>query len=173
MGGTGRIGLYVDEVAPGNNLRPDRARAFYSFFWILLEYPDWYRSSAAGWHDICTVKASDVDAIPGGVSAIMANVLKLFWGEGEGWNLSTLGVRVAGPLHVRASFALFLMDERALNLRLAARERAGARCVYLVATASLASSLKMSQTAFMILRRLDWRDACLRPTRNYRLTPPI
>ena len=111
-----RIALYVDEVCPGNALRPDHARAFYSFFWLLLDFPDWFRSSAAGWYDICVIKQSDVNKVEGGVSAITARILSTFWSSEE-WNFERLGVRVAGPRgtlqHVRANFACFIMDERA------------------------------------------------------------
>ena len=71
QGQVGRIALYVDEVVPGNNLRPDHARAFYAWFWTFLEWPHWYRSRQFGWLDLCVMKAKDVDAIPGGVSAIL------------------------------------------------------------------------------------------------------
>ena len=112
-----RIALYVDEVMPGNNLRPDHGRAFYAVFWLLLDYPDWFRSSAAGWHDLCVIKAADVDKIPGGISAVTAHLLRIFFGVGVGdLNISTLGVRVASPPGdwiLRADFSVFLLDERA------------------------------------------------------------
>ena len=115
-GSVGRVCLYVDEVVPGNNLRPDHARAFYSFFWLFLEYPDWLRSSAFGWHDLCVLKVSVVNEIPGGISAVTAAMLRVFWGTAEGaYNLFRLGVRVAGPQApyvLRASFGVFLVDER-------------------------------------------------------------
>ena len=119
----GRIALYVDEVVPGNNLRPDHARAFYSVFWLFLEFPDWFRSSAAGWYDLCTIKVSDVAKIDGGISAIVVHLMKLFWGivADGAWNMETLGLRVAGPRSeagpqrwiLHAKFAVFLVDERA------------------------------------------------------------
>jgi hypothetical protein len=113
----GRIAVYVDEVVPGNNLRPDHARAFYAVFWLFTDYPDWLRSSAFGWHDMVIVKASAVAEIKGGISAVVADVLRIFWGQAMGdYNMSTLGVRVASPqgdYTLRAQFRIFLMDERA------------------------------------------------------------
>lgn len=112
-----RVALYVDEVVPGNNLRPDHARAFYAVFWLFLDYPDWFRSSAAGWHDLCVVKAKDVEKIDGGISAIVAYLMRIFFGTAVGaFNMSTLGVRLPGPHGewvLRANFAVFLFDERA------------------------------------------------------------
>ena len=115
-GQKGRVVLYVDEVVPGNPLRPENRRSFYSFFWLFMDYPDWFRSSDMGWHDFCTVTQEHVKAIPGGVSAIVARILSIFWGEGDNHNMERLGVRVAcprGTIHIKAGFGAFLLDERA------------------------------------------------------------
>ena len=88
----GRVVLYVDEVIPGNNLRPDHARAFYSVFWLFLDYPDWLRSSAFGWHDLIVIKASVCEEIRGGISAVVACLLRVFWGTASGaYNMQTFG----------------------------------------------------------------------------------
>ena len=116
QGQVGRIALYVDEVVPGNNLRPDHARAFYAWFWTFLEWPHWYRSRQFGWFDLCVMKAKDVHAIPGGVSALAVHILKMFWDPTGLMHMENLGVRVAGPRGpwiLRAKFAVWLMDERA------------------------------------------------------------
>ena len=115
QGQVGRIALYVDEVVPGNNLPPDHARAFYAWFWTFLEWPHWYRSRQFGWFDLCVMKAKDVHAIPGGVSALAVHILKMFWDPTGLMHMENLGVRVAGPREpwsFRAKFALWLMDER-------------------------------------------------------------
>ena len=108
----GRIALYMDGVTPGNPLRPTSARPYYAFFWTFVEYPDWFRSSQVGWHDICVVRETSVKEIPGGVSAVMSRILEIFFSE-DGYNFDTLGVRVAGPRLIKASFGAFLLDERA------------------------------------------------------------
>ena len=116
QGQVGRIAIYVDEVALGNNLRPDHARAFYAWFWSFLEWPHWYRSRQFGWFDLCVMKAKDVHAIPGGVSALAVHILKMFWDPTGLMHMENLGVRVAGPRGpwiLRAKFAVWLMDERA------------------------------------------------------------
>ena len=116
QGQVGRIAIYVDEVVPGNALRPDPGRAFYAWFWTILEWPDWYRSRKAGWFDLCVMKAKDVAAIPGGVSAIAVHILKMFWDPTCLMHMENLGIRLAGPRGpwiLRAKFVLWLMDERA------------------------------------------------------------
>ena len=41
----GRTVFYTDEVFPANSeRRPDKGRAFYAFYWTILELPDWFRS---------------------------------------------------------------------------------------------------------------------------------
>ena len=133
-GKIGRVALYTDEVVPGNPLRPDHTRAFYAFFWTLLDFPDWYRSSASGWLDLCVIKVSDVATIPGGVSAVAAHLLSKFWdSDGTGWHMERLGLRVAGPPGLwtfRAKFSVFLMDERAEKAVVSCKGSSGSKpCV--------------------------------------------
>ena len=127
----GRVVLYVDEVIPGNNLRPDHARAFYSVFWLFLDYPDWLRSSAFGWHDLIVIKASVCEEIRGGISAVVACLLRVFWGTASGaYNMQTLGVRVASPRGdrvLRAEFCVFLVDERAEKFITGAKGSSGSK----------------------------------------------
>ena len=40
----GRMIFYTDEVTPGNDKRADKGRAYYAFFWSILEFPDWFRA---------------------------------------------------------------------------------------------------------------------------------
>ena len=41
----GRLVFYTDEVCPANSEnRPDKGRAYYAFFWTILDLPDWFRS---------------------------------------------------------------------------------------------------------------------------------
>ena len=42
---SGRTVFYTDEVFPANSERwPDKGRAYYAFFWSIIEVPDWFRS---------------------------------------------------------------------------------------------------------------------------------
>ena len=43
-----RAALYVDEITPGNALRPESQRSYYAFFWTLLDYPHWFRNTDLG-----------------------------------------------------------------------------------------------------------------------------
>ena len=42
---SGRTVFYTDEVFPANSeRRPDKGRAYYAFFWSIIELPEWFRS---------------------------------------------------------------------------------------------------------------------------------
>ena len=109
--GPARVVLYVDEATPGNQLRPNKARSYYAIYWIIAEYPDWFRSRHGGWHDLCQIKVSTVEDIPGGISAVTSKVLELFWSpDPNEFNFERLGVlldppAVAGPANAHAPAA--------------------------------------------------------------------
>ena len=68
--------------------------------------------------DLLVVKNTQVGEIPGGLSRLATHVLKVFCGtDVNGYNMERLGVRVDCPrgptTHVRARFAVWLLDERA------------------------------------------------------------
>lgn len=114
-----RIAIYVDEVRPGNNLRPDMGRAYQAVYFTVLELPDWYRSKCAlGWMVLCFLPCRQLKDLGVTVSSFMIEVLKLFWSPTPGqWNFETVGMHlctVTGPVHVRAVFACFLGDNKGL-----------------------------------------------------------
>ena len=115
-----RIVLYCDDVRPGDVHRPGHNRLFCSVYWTLTCFPDWYRTSDVGWLSLCYYKRGDIDdALPGGVSAFTAEMLKAFYPCGDlAWNFESTGVRLpdgrGGEQHFRAPFAGLLADGKAL-----------------------------------------------------------
>ena len=55
-GDAGDVILYLDDVRPGNVLRPDPGRVYYSIMWSLAQYPRWYASRKLGWLPLCDVQ---------------------------------------------------------------------------------------------------------------------
>ena len=117
----GRIAIYMDDVRPGNVLRPDIGRAYWALYWNILEMPSWHRSSMDGWLPLCFVRVSTCKKIKGGISQIMEKLMGKIWSR-ENWNLSRLGIRLpgglasAGPGDVyHFDFACFLADEKAIH----------------------------------------------------------
>ena len=62
-----QVMLYTDEVVPGNNLRPDYARAYWAVYWQFMEYPDWFRVRHGAIHNFMQIQCKDVARVPGGI----------------------------------------------------------------------------------------------------------
>ena len=60
------IVLYVDEVAPGNPLRPHTSRKFQAIYWFVLEWPQWLLSRTSIWPMLGTLKNVKACNMPGG-----------------------------------------------------------------------------------------------------------
>ena len=56
----------MDDVRPGNVLRPDSGRLFYAFYWCMLMTPPWWRTSEWGWYDLCFILHTKLLTILGG-----------------------------------------------------------------------------------------------------------
>jgi len=120
QGRTARVCLYVDETTPGNVLRPDKGRSLQCVYWTFLEFPSWFRVKTTSWFAVCYLPSSVVQKLAGGMSALMARILRIFW-HPTSWNFKRLGVRMrlgermqdAWQLH--ATFACWVSDEKAFK----------------------------------------------------------
>ena len=66
--GVSRVCIYHDEVRPGNVHRPDDARLYMCFYWMLLDLPEWWNTSFFGWWDLTFVTVSAIKQIKGGMA---------------------------------------------------------------------------------------------------------
>ena len=128
-GDAGDFILYLDDVRPGNVLRPDQGRVYYSIMWSLAQYPRWYASRRLGWLPLCDVQSKQLDRIDGGISQIIATLLQVLWDPNAGdarqcarlrpaMNLASLGVRLpcrGAHRIVRLRFRAILADEKGLH----------------------------------------------------------
>ena len=132
LGSPGSICIYSDEVTPGNNLRPDRARQFLAIYWAILPAPDWFRHGPGWWQTFAYFPCVKLKKIPGGLSALYVKILEIFW-HPEGLNLQRLGIRLptdGGPKHFRFDFGFFISDEKAEKEALGVKGAAGIKiCV--------------------------------------------
>ena len=113
----GRFILYLDDVTPGNALRPDHGRKYYALYWSLIEFPSWLRSRKIAWAPLCFVSLSTLGGIDSGISVVCALLLEQIWSD-DAWNLETLGVRVPccdQLKHLRIKFGCILADEKAIK----------------------------------------------------------
>jgi len=111
-----RLVLYCDGITPGNPLRPDHGRSLEAFYWTFMEWPNFFRNRGThGWFSFTFIEARLVEQVKGGLAAIAKAVLKQFYSPvSDHFDLSRTGVCV-GPHHVRAEFAAWMSDERALK----------------------------------------------------------
>ena len=109
-----RIIIYIDEICPGNPLRPEKARTLQAIYWALADWPQWLLQRTAAWPCFGTIRSSLVKVLPGQVSALMKRVLYVFFPErGDSF---TSGVTILvnnTALIVHGVFAGFLADEKA------------------------------------------------------------
>jgi hypothetical protein len=108
--------IYLDEICPGNPLRPDKARTLQAVYWTIVEFPQHVLQRTACWMTFGTLRTSIVNKLPGGISSVAGRILKTFFPE-DGDSFSQ-GI----TLHhgdkcriVRVDFGGFLADDKALN----------------------------------------------------------
>jgi len=132
-GAAGDFILYLDDVRPGNILRPDPGRVYYSILWSLAQYPRWYAARMMGWLPHCFVQSTQLDRIDGGISQVIAALLQVLWDAnardarpgpvgyarlGPAMNLASLGVRIPSRgAHriIKLVFRALLADEKGLH----------------------------------------------------------
>jgi len=109
-----RVVIYIDEICPGNPLRPDKARTLQAIYWCLADWPQWVLQRTAAWPCFGTIRSSIVKDLPGGVAQLMKLILNVFWPPtGDSFmNGVTIFVR-SMPIIVTGIFAGFLADEKA------------------------------------------------------------
>ena len=110
--------IYIDEICPGNPLRPDKSRTLQAVYWAINEWPTWLLQRSAAWPCLGTIRSSIVAELPGKVSQLMKLILKVFWPE-QGHSMSrgvTLVMKESHvPLLITCGFGGFLADEKAHN----------------------------------------------------------
>ena len=88
----GDITVYLDGVRPGNVLRPDSGRVYYSIMWSLAQYPRWYASRMMGWLRLCYVQSPELNRIDGGTSQNIAALSQVLWDPNAGTHGNAQGL---------------------------------------------------------------------------------
>jgi hypothetical protein len=84
--------VYSDEVSPGNQLKHDNKRKLQTIYWTIKELGSAALSAEHFWFVLTTVRSNQVGDIEGGMSALMARCLLLFFEDPN--NLATSGVNI-------------------------------------------------------------------------------
>ena len=79
------LACYMDEVKPGNVLRPDPSRSVACFYWTLKNLPSWYHTRQEGWFFFGCFPTKFLSQLPGGYTFLFSKMLEVFF-EGEVWN---------------------------------------------------------------------------------------
>ena len=124
--GQGGICWYADDVRPGNQLHPQRARLFYCVYFCIIELPHFFRTSSCGWMDAMCIPVSEAASIRGGLAALTAAIfLALSFPLVIDIPYTLAGV--ARTFHLELSFKCFCADEKALKEQLATCGASGYR----------------------------------------------
>ena len=109
--------MYADEVTPGNIKKSDNQKRIQGMYWCLKELGPDALAKEDVWATISALRSTRVGTIDGGMSAVMAVLLKSFFSE-TGHNMEHGGCRFT--LHGRdvriwVKFGGFIADESALH----------------------------------------------------------
>ena len=107
--------LYMDEITPGNPLRPEKSRTLQAIYWAFLEWPQYILQRVAAWPCFGVLRSTIAESLDGKMSEFMKIVLHVFF-PAEGPSLHRgLSIRI-GPertVIVTGKFGGFLADEKA------------------------------------------------------------
>ena len=73
-----KLVIYIDEICPGNPLRPDKARTLQAIYWCFADWPQWVLQRTAAWPTFGVLRSSLAQKLPGGVAQLMKMVLLTF-----------------------------------------------------------------------------------------------
>ena len=76
-----RVVIYVDEICPGNPLRPEKSRTLQAIYWALADWPQWVLQRTSAWPTFGTIRSTVVSKFPGQLPQLMKMVLKTFFPE--------------------------------------------------------------------------------------------
>ena len=156
-----KVILYYDEVTPGNLLRLDNRRKFWSFYWSLLEFNHWLVLSDA-WIPLAVLRSWKAADVKGKLSGVVAQIVQAI--APSLMSGCTIDLPSAGPTLLRAVIHNNLGDEAALKRCLDIKGSAGMvpciRCknvVYNRAGAILPADGYVVPLSCCIARRFDPR----------------
>lgn len=166
--------MYMDDVKPGNVLRPDKGRTYYSWLWTFLEFPSWWIQSDAGWIDVCCVTQKQLEHVVGGNSVVFQELFHFFFAVE--W---VIDIAAAGPGRyvLTIDWGALLADMKAL-VQVAMTKGASSykcclKCAHIVGRVSKASCLEaeregsplrhyttLDASGFHEYTAEEWADVC-------------
>jgi len=108
---------YADEVTPGNVKKSDNQKRIHGMYWTFVELGNDALAKEDVWATISALRSTTLGRVDGGMSAVMAVVLKAFFSD-DGHNMQHGGCAVmlhGRPVRIWAKFGGFISDESALH----------------------------------------------------------
>ena len=108
--------LYIDEINPGDPLRPDATRTMQAIYWAFKEWPQYVLQRSECWPMFGLLRTCIANEVLGGVSGLMKAILLTFFSPTgvnllDGFTVMNNGV----PQMMRGKFGGFVSDEKALK----------------------------------------------------------
>ena len=120
--------LYNDEVTPGAEMRAHNPRKLEVFYWSIYQFGMHVLSDEESWLEVVVLQSSVRQRLKGGLSALAAAVLSVFFGGG-GHDVRLAGVqlelRSGRRIHVWLDLGHVLADEAALHAMFLCKGAAG------------------------------------------------
>ena len=106
----------MDEVRPGNPLRPGKGRMTQAIYWTCSDFDDHLLCRSDAWFLLTTVRSTIIENVLGKVSGFMRAILNVFWAK-SGTIFATGAIFANGNDTgiMTATFDGFLGDEKALK----------------------------------------------------------
>jgi len=126
-----RIIIYIDEICPGNPLRPDKSRTLQAIYWAFADWPQWLLQRTAAWPCFGTMRSKLAKLLPGGEAGLLKMVLDTFWpATGQSFHSGVTVVCKSVSLVITATFGGFLADEKAHNQITGSKGASGNHMLY-------------------------------------------
>ena len=112
-----RIAIYMDEIKPGNVLRPDPSRTVACWYWTFMNLPTWFQTRKEGWFYFGCFPTKLLQKVLGGHSYLFGRVLEHFLEKEDPLNF-TIGFpckSTKGTFLCQARLAAVLSDEKSLK----------------------------------------------------------
>lgn len=71
--------LYIDEICPGNPLRPERSRTLQAIYWAFADWPQHILQRTSMWPTFGTIRSTIVSKLPGNVGGLIKMIMHTFF----------------------------------------------------------------------------------------------
>ena len=124
--------IYSDEVTPGNAMKIFNERMTQSIYWSFVNFGSAALSKEDNWFTWATIKSSDVREVDGGMSCIIAELVKaMFHPTDHAFHRAGIlvnGGRIFDSIRIFAEFSCCLSDESALHQTWMCKGAGGVKC---------------------------------------------